>query len=471
MPATSDDVAPPGDNLGTLLGQLAARIWEPRAPQAVRTRVRAVVLDVVSAAASGLTRADLTAAHRAFAVGDGPSTVLGRRTGLPPGLAAFLNAMPVAREQLQDGHRQARGHPASHVVPAVLAAAEAADADGSATLSAILAGYECAVRIGLAMDGTPRGVHDIATWATLGAAAGVAHVLTSGDAEAVAAAVESSAALPTVPDAHAVFAGWTSQHLYLASGAQTAVLHGQAAAAGIRAAPGTLERHFARWIAADPDGFTARLHGLASPSSAPDDWTILDGYLKRHPTCALLHGVNDAVEDLRHYRPEEISAVTVQTYAAAAKFDQPVPRNELEARFSIPWSVATGLVHGTVDTRAFELDTIRDPELRALATRVRVEHDPALDPGYPVGRPAVVTVDLRDGTRRSAACAGTPRGDGPGALNDPSVSAKPARLLTRAVGERGADAVIAAVAALGEQGPRQLGDVLRGLVIRRTAPA
>jgi 2-methylcitrate dehydratase PrpD len=473
--SASDRRSPSDAGLAAQLGALAAGIREPEAPDAVRRRVRALVADVLATAAAGLARPDVAALHAAFAVGDGPSTVLGRRTGMPPTLAAFLNAMPVAREQLQDGHRRARGHPASHVVPAVLAAAEACKADGPATLSAVLAGYETAVRIGLAMGGTPAGVHDIGTWAALGAAAGVAHVMSGGDALVIAAAVDSCAALPAVPEAVGVFDGWTGQHLYLACGAQTGVIHGQAAAAGLRPAPRALERHFAAWVAGDPDGFTDRLTELVRPPepggpAALGFWTILDGYLKRHPTCALLHGVNDAVEDLatREYRAEEIAGVTVRTYAAAAGFDDPLPRNELAARFSIPWTVAAGLVLGTLRTNAFEPDVLGARALHELATRVRVEHDPALDAGYPAGRPAVVMVELTDGTVLTAAREGAPRGDGPEALDDPVVGEKASTLLSCAVGQDGARAVLAAVQALGDDGPVALGRVLRALDVRRS---
>ncbi|MEW2507564.1 MmgE/PrpD family protein [Amycolatopsis sp. CA-161197] len=465
MESASPPVPTAGAGLAARLGTFAASIREPAAPDAVRHRVRALVADVVATAAAGLARPDIAVLQATYAIGAGPSSVLGHRTGFPPAQAAFLNAMPVAREQLQDGHRRARGHPASHVVPAVLAAAEACGADGPATLSAVLAGYETGVRIGLAMGGTPAGVHDIGTWATLGAAAGVAHVLSGGDAETIAGAIDSCAALTTVPDAPGVFDGWTSQNLYLACAAQTAVIHGQAAAAGLRAQPGTLERHFARWVAADQGGFSERLIALV----AAGDWTITQGYLKRHPTCALLHGVNDAVEDLatRPYRPEEIAAVTVRTYAAAAAFDNVLPRSEMAARFSIPWSVAAGLVLGTLRTHAFESGTLRVTAVRDLAARVRVEHDRTLDAGYPAGRPATVTVRFTDGTQLTASRDGAPRGDGPDAVDDPVVGQKAATLLTDAVGESGARAVLAAVASLGQDGPIPFGLVLRTLDVRR----
>lgn len=462
--------------LAARLGQLAAAVRWDDAPPLVQARVLALTADVLATAIAAMERPDVVALRDAVAVGAGPSTVIGRAAGLPPAMAGFVNALPIAREQLQDGHRRARGHPGSHVVPAVLAVAEAHGASGKATLSAVLAGYETGLRIGLAMAGTPRGVHDIGTWALLGAAAGVAHLLSAGDAETIAAAIDSAAALPIAPDAETVFAGFTAQDLYLPTAVQAAVLHGQAAAAGLRAAPGTLERHFAPQVAGDPAGFTHRMQRLLIlPVSSPAGWTVLDGYLKRHPTCALLHGINDAVEDLLETQLggidqiDRIDTVLVRTYGAAASFDEVAPTNDMAARFSIPWTVAAALTLGTLDEEAFTATTLADARVRELAGRVRIEHDPELDAGYPAGRPAVVTVRFRDGTWVEAERRTAPRGDGPAALTDATVASKPAKLLCRAVGPETADAVLAAVAALADRGIAPLVRELRGIGVGQRA--
>jgi 2-methylcitrate dehydratase PrpD len=437
------------------LGALAERIDEARAPEAVRVRLRAVIADVLAAAIASSGRPDVAAARSALLAGTGPSTVIGGTSGAAPALAALVNALPIAAEQNQDGHRAARGHPGSHVVPAVLAVAEAVGASGAATLSAVLAGYEVGVRVGITMGGTPPGVHDIATWGTVGAAAGVAHLLAAGDGAAVAAAVDLAAGAPVLPSAQVVFSGASGQLLFLGLGAQSGVLWGQASAAGLRPLPGALERHFLRWSAA-PDTGSPR-----APDGEAQEWTILDGYLKRHPTCAHLHGVQDAVEDLAAQRPvvaEEIAAVEVRTYPQAAAFDMPRPANDFAARFSIPWAVAAGLC---ASGDGFGAEALADPRLQELATRVTVVADPELAGGYPAGRPAVVSMRLRDGSVHRADAA-RPRGDGRAALEDPQVRAKPARLIAGRWGQARAAAVLASVDRLAEGGLAPLTVALRG---------
>jgi 2-methylcitrate dehydratase PrpD len=322
----------------------------------------------------------------------------------------------------------------------------------------VLAGYQVAARLGIAMDGTPAGVHDIATWGTVGAAAGVAHLLSGGDGEVIARAIDLAGSLPVLPDATTVFDGSAGQHLYLGVGASLGVLHGQSAMAGIRPVPGTLERHFARWSANDPD----RVASLAARCAGPPVWTVLDGYLKRHPTCGLLHGVNDAVEDLvpaGGIPAARIASARVLTYRAAASFDDPAPGTDLAARFSIPWTVAAALTFGALDHRAFAEPALQDADLLALAARVKVLHDPAMDAGYPAGRPSSVTVVLTDGSRLTARC-DLPRGDGLRAGDDQRVRGKPLDLLTRAVDEGWARRLLATVEQLDTVQAAELGRVL-----------
>lgn len=433
------------------------------APEPVRRRVVFLVADVLAAAVSAFNRPEVRAAATALlAGGSGPASVIGRVEGQSAPLAALINAMPVAAEQLQDGHRGAKGHPAAHVVPAVLAATEACGSSGAETLAAILSGYEIGVRVGEAMGGTPGGVHDIGTWGPIGAAAGVAHVCSAGDVEVVAAAIDLAAAVPFRPDAETVFGGATGQHLLLGMAVQSAVVTGTSAVAGLRAPVGTLERYYLPALGAKADQ-SRLVDGLFG--STWGNYKVLDGYIKRHPTCAHLHGINDAVEDLLRdetFEPGSVERVVVRTYTAASAFDHATPEGDLAARFSIPFTVAVALVSGSLTVGSFSERWTTDRTVRDLAGRVEVRSDPALDGGYPAGRPAVVTVFKADGSVVEAA-ASRPRGDGPDALDDARVSSKPFDLLSRSVGSDQATLVMDAVARLETEGPAAVGSVLRGL--------
>jgi len=430
------------------------------APADVRQRVRDVVIDTMAVTAWGSRRAELAALRATAAVSSdvGGATVLGTALAQPAAIACALNGSAAAADQLQDGHRRARGHPASHVVLAVFALAEERDHPTEAMLSAILAGYEVSVRLGIAMDGTPRGVHDIGTWGAVAAAVGTAHLLSQGDPDVIARAIELSASCLLISDAATIFAGRDGGHAFLGASVSHGLWLGQAAAAGLAAAPGALERFLAPHAAA---------HWRGLPEVDPDGWReyeIVNGYIKLHPACAHLHGVLDAVDEITRARAgqnlvDAVEWVRVRTYAAASKFGTPA-ENELEARFSIPTSVALALRHGNLSDGVLTDDEVRSPATRRLARLVEVTHDPGLDAGYPAGRPAAVEIRTVDG-RTWCAKSARPRGDSDGGESREAFKDKTARLFRGVFGD-GASTVLDALDTWPSQHtPRELGRLLR----------
>jgi 2-methylcitrate dehydratase PrpD len=248
-------------------------------------------------------------------------------------------------------------------------------------------------------------------------------------------------------DAATVFAGRTGSHAFLGASVQLGCCLGTAAVAGLEPEEGTLDRQLGTVAARawDPAPLGAGVAGGWA------DHEVLGGYVKAHPTCAHLHGVNDAVADLVDHgiRGRDVLAVEVRAAAGAAAF-APVAAGELAARFSVPTSVAVALVTGRLDETTMTDDAVTAPDVVDLARRVRVVHDPELDEGYPAGRPARVRVTLRDGSERSAA-ADRPRGDADRAFSRAELAGKSARLLAHRFGDAGAD-VLAAVHALGGDG-------------------
>lgn len=440
---------------------------------AVRERVVDLVADTVAVAALGSARPELTALVAESGVGapGGQSTVVGSPAGWPAFSAAFLNASAVAADQLQDGHRMARGHPASHVVPAVLALAEERDLSGEEVLSAVLAGYEVGTRVGRAMGGTRPGVHDIGTWGAVAVAAAVARLLRPGDVAVSEAAIGLAASAVLLSDAATIFGGRTGGHAFLGASVQLGLSLGTSAVAGLTPLPGALERHLATVAAKDFD---------SAPLDVGDSWEhaeVLRGYVKTHPTCAHLHGLNDAVADLladgapdgMPLRAEDVAEVEVRLFHAAAAFDA-VATGELSARFSAPTSVAVALVTGRLDESTVTTDVVTSPAVTDLASRVRVVHDRTLDTAYPQGRPARVLVRLRDG-RELTARGDRPRGDEDRALSREELRGKAHRLLTHRFGADQAAAVLSSVDDLAAGGTaRDVGVALRTAAQTSRAP-
>ncbi|MEO5745237.1 MAG: MmgE/PrpD family protein [Terracoccus sp.] len=457
-----------------LAAAVATTSWSS-APRVVRDHVVDLVADCVAVAALGSGRPELRRLTELYGrlldpMGDstglpsgstsradtrGGASVLGSERGWPATTAMLLNATAVAADQLQDGHRLGRGHPASHVVPAVLAIAEQTAADGPEVLSAVLAGYEAGVRVGMAMGGTPRGVHDIGTWGQLAAAAGTARLLAPGDTAAAGRALELAGSAVLLTDATTVFEGHCGSHSFLGASVQLGAEQGIAAVAGLSAAPGTLDRHLGTVAAASWNRAPLKVNGRWSR------FEVMHGYVKTHPTCAHLHGINDAVDDLvaSGVRGSAVESVVVSAYGGAACFNA-VADSELAARFSAPTSVSIALLDGRLDETTLTAERVASPEVRDLAARVTVVHDPALDEGYPAGRPARVRIQLHDGSRHEAT-AGLPRGDDDHRWSRDALQRKAARLLTGRFGSAGDD-VLTAVHALAAGGDaRDLGQQIR----------
>jgi 2-methylcitrate dehydratase PrpD len=72
--------------------------------------------------------------------------------------------------------------------------------------------------------------------------------------------------------------------------------------------------------------------------------------------------------------------------------------NDLSARFSIPFAAAIALMRGHLTATSIDDAALADPNVRDLASRIKVKHDPGLDAGYPAGRPARVIITMSDGT-------------------------------------------------------------------------
>src|SRR6185503_8721992 len=79
--------------------------------------------------------------------------------------------------------------------------------------------------------------------------------------------------------------------------------------------------------------------------------------------------------------------------------DNATPEGEYQAKFSIQYTVAHALVHGSVRLNAFLPERMNDPEVRALMQKFEVIADPELSKGYPTQRAAQVEIELNDGRK------------------------------------------------------------------------
>jgi 2-methylcitrate dehydratase PrpD len=184
------------------------------------------------------------------------------------------------------------------------------------------------------------------------------------------------------------------------------------------------------------------------------DYWLPEVAFKPYPCCRTAHTAIDAALALKEegLNVDDVESVTVHTYRVAVDqcgFNDPV--NEVQAAFSTPYLIACALTDGWVNTSHFTTESVRNPAIRDLQSRIRVLHDPAMDRGFPELWPSRVAVVTKAGVtlEREVAIA----------LGDPMVpmsEAQQARKMRAGVepllGANGAAALVEAMRQLPNQG-------------------
>jgi 2-methylcitrate dehydratase PrpD len=335
--------------------------------------------------------------------GRSQATVIGLTEGLPAANAAFANAMLCHGLDFDDTHSESVSHISAVVTPAALAAAEERGATGREALAAIVAGNEVVCRVGMAAPGQfhERGFHPTAICGVFGGTAAVAR-LTGLDARTTTRALGIAGSF-----AAGIFA-------YLADGTPTKPMHPAWAAHGAHLAA-ALARHGAVGPQSVLEGKFGLYHAFLAAEEGEIDiaaqvadlgarWETPRIAYKPYPVCHLMHGSLGAAADAlagRLLDADEIAEVVVTVPEAGVALvlepvaDKVAPRSEYEGKFSLQYSVASQLVRGHVAVADFTDEAIADPEVLAVARKVRYEVRDY--PTYPRAFPGGARVTLASG--------------------------------------------------------------------------
>ncbi|MBF5004244.1 MmgE/PrpD family protein [Diaphorobacter caeni] len=313
--------------------------------------------------------------------------------------AALINGTASHTAEVDDIYREAIYHPGAPTFSAAMAVGQALNVNGLEFLKASIAGYETSTRIGRTLGRTHyRHWHNTGTVGTFGAATAAAYLL-GLDAAQTANAIALSA----------TFAAGLQQAFKMDSLAKP--LHsGRAAEAGVTAALMAQQG-----VISSLDVFEGEVGLGAAMSNAPD-WThALDDLhtqfninsmtFKNHACCGHTFAPIDGALTLQQEHgiaAHDIERIIIATYSPAlAVAGNAHPTTAPEARFSIPFVVATALIHGSVRLAAFAPERLASPAIRALMSRIELQVDPTADSKFPGQRSARVTLITRDGKEHS----------------------------------------------------------------------
>ncbi len=370
-------------------------------PQEVITRAKAVLADSIAVIGAGAQEEEVKALIRQVVEPEGPrlSTVIGAGMRTEPSKAGLINGTAGTFLELDEGNQFARGHPAIHVVPAALALAEARKLSGRRLLTALILGYEVGARIGIACK-IRMSMHPHGSWGTVGAAVAVGKLL-EYDHAAMREMINVSSSLTLATSRRTMLEGGLVRNVYAGVSGYMGILAHQLVDAGFNGEKDGLQTVFGS-VVSDTFDTGVMTDGLG------ERFEIMRNYFKRHACCRYNHATLDALEEIMsrapggRIRPEDVREVEVSTYSLAAQLCDQQPMNTLAGKFSIPFAVATTLVHGHTGVSCFTPEAIHDEAARKLAKKIRVVEDPELTAMMPGQRPSRVVLTLKDGTQLKA---------------------------------------------------------------------
>jgi 2-methylcitrate dehydratase PrpD len=343
----------------------------------------------------------------------GRSTVLGSTQSLAAPAAALVNGTAIHGFELDDLIAESITHPAACVIPAALAAAEAVGASGARLIEAIVAGYEVMHRVGLALGTEPakRGFHTTSLVAPVACAVAAGKVMQLDLDQLYSAVGLACSAASGVKSFAAGRGGGMVKRLHLGRSAEAGVRSAQLAARDFLGPPFALDSRFGLLevfggAGADASKLTRNL-GQA--------WAMRDVWFKVFPICGWIQSVVMLLADARGSRPlsiGDVKSVRIGVSAYAAKNNgEPAPVDTMGAQYSIPYCAAVALIGEPRDPHSFLAEAVADPTTRALAAKVEIVIDPAVEAVYPRQFGASMKLVLADGTvheRTVMECHGTP---------------------------------------------------------------
>ncbi|MEJ1978323.1 MAG: MmgE/PrpD family protein [Acetobacteraceae bacterium] len=195
--------------------------------------------------------------------------------------------------------------------------------------------------------------------------------------------------------------GSTSKILHGGWGAHSGIIALDLACAGISGPASVFEGTFG-FFQCFLTPVTGILDFVRAAEGLGQRWHLPDTAFKPYPCCQLLHAFIEAGKHMlvRFARDgvslDSIERISCQlaepglTLVTEPKLNKRAPRHPHEARFSLPYGVATTLVHGNVDVESFRPERLKEPAVRRLAGLVESSEDP--DSDYPMHCPAILEI-------------------------------------------------------------------------------
>ncbi|WP_338472322.1 MmgE/PrpD family protein [Niallia sp. XMNu-256] len=375
-------------------------------PEEIRDKVILHITDTIGislAAYKGAPVAFRAIKGISVGVSGGTGRVIGSEHCLPPAYAAFANTALAHALDYDDINDLARIHPTPVTLAAALAAADAGPSRGTDLITAVGLGNELLCRLGYAIE--PKGTGADSKWflsqlfGYLGAAITAGLVLGLDDDELVhvlglaymQAAGGKEPGVGIGSQARAIYPAFASM-----GGVQAALL----ASKGVTAPASCLDGKtgfFKNYLGENLS--EAQRNAFLDTGT----WAFAHTSIKLFPSCRYSHPfIQSALELREQFRLDEIEEVVIGVNHTANMLCQPLesrlhPTTIQDAKFSIPYLVAFSFIHGRVNLNNLSEESLKDPQIFAFTSRIKIEQTQEDTPGIPLGDLKVISIN---GTKR-----------------------------------------------------------------------
>ena len=406
-------------NIAERLAEFTVKLVPERVPATVAERAKHLILDAVGCAFAARREefAGRIAGSIARLAGPGARGVIGMGERLPLRDAALANGALLHGLDYDDTHTAGVLHLTVALFPAALGVAAHTGASGAALLAAYVAGVEAGARIAAVVKG---GLHQVGFHPT---------GLVGAFAASLVAGQLLKLSHERLVGAQGIALSFASGNLqFLEDGSWTKRLHpGWAAACGITAAmlarddiPAPREAYEGRFglfrSHLPPTELAACDFSLAT-AGLGRVWELDNIAVKPFPACHLVHGCADAaialhrqgfdldrVRSIRALVPQGVVKAVCEPAAAKRR-----PNSDYDAKFSIPYAVASGLARGRLGLAEFLPAAYTDAKIEKLMDKVEYVVDPGSTfPRHYTGEVEVTLDDGRTLRHREAVNRGNP---------------------------------------------------------------
>jgi 2-methylcitrate dehydratase PrpD len=358
-------------------------------PGMVLRDAKRCLLDTIGVAAAG-SRLPLSAIARdvapmLFGVSPAGSRLFFADGRTSPAGAAFVNASTIDSFDAHDGHPLTKGHAGCGVLSGLMAIADVhEDMSGAEALINLIAGYEVAIRAGIALHQTAPDYHTSGAWVGLGIVAASARMLNLNHSmlrEGLGIAEYNGPRSQMMrcidhPTMLKDGSGW---------GAMVGVSAAFLAKAGFTGAPAlTVEEPAVEKLWSD----------LGSR------WRTSEQYIKAYPVCRWAQPAMEAVLQLKQehkFTATDILSIRIRTFHEASRLAIWNPSTTEIAQYSLPFPVAALLVKGQVGPDEIGETALADYEIVSVAKSIEIIDDPEFSRRFPAERWASASIMLRDG--------------------------------------------------------------------------